>query len=223
MNNLLLQVYNIYSRLLYRIFNTIKTESFNLKIIDRSISFPMVSAEKLLFGNVKGKKVLDLGTGCGIIALHAKKKGASYVLGTDINPIAIKNARINLKNNFQDKKNIDFKKSDLFKDIKDKFDIIVFHAPYFNQKPTNIYEYKSFGKNLISKLLKQGRKCLNKNGEIRILMPSSKSDYLRKLALHNQYKFKIKNHKVDKSIKLILIRIFFRLIYHPKLSIYIFT
>lgn len=223
MNQVLLYLYNIYSRLLYKIFTKIKINSLQLKIMDNSISFPMVSSEKLLFWNIKGRKILDLGTGCGIIALFAKKRGAKYVLGTDINPRAIANAQYNLKTAFKDQENIEFKQSDLFENVDGKFDIIVFHAPYFDQKPASLYEYKSCGENIVEKVLHQGRKYLSDNGEIRILLPESEATNIKKLALKYKYKLRIKNHKMEKNIHLILIRILFRLIYHPKLNVYVLT
>ena len=46
-----------------------------------------------------GDRVLDLGTGSGILAIAAAKLGASYVLALDIDPDAISNARKNIKKN----------------------------------------------------------------------------------------------------------------------------
>ena len=46
-----------------------------------------------------GDRVLDLGTGSGILAIAAAKLGASYVLALDIDPDAVSNARENIKRN----------------------------------------------------------------------------------------------------------------------------
>lgn len=46
-----------------------------------------------------GERVLDLGTGSGILAIAAAKLGAFYVLALDIDPDAISNARENIKKN----------------------------------------------------------------------------------------------------------------------------
>ncbi|MEI7530240.1 MAG: 50S ribosomal protein L11 methyltransferase, partial [Elusimicrobiota bacterium] len=45
----------------------------------------------------KGKTVLDIGTGCGIIALYAAKLGAARVIATDIDPLAVENAALNAR------------------------------------------------------------------------------------------------------------------------------
>lgn len=46
-----------------------------------------------------GMSILDLGTGSGILAIAAAKLGASFVLGLDIDPVAAKVARSNVKSN----------------------------------------------------------------------------------------------------------------------------
>lgn len=42
-----------------------------------------------------GMRVADVGTGSGILAIAAAKLGASYVIGTDIDPLAAQIARVN--------------------------------------------------------------------------------------------------------------------------------
>ena len=53
---------------------------------------PFMQAHRALF---KGKVVMDMGTGSGIIALYAAKLGAAKVIATDINPRAVQSAREN--------------------------------------------------------------------------------------------------------------------------------
>lgn len=48
---------------------------------------------------VRGANVLDVGTGSGILAIAAKKLGAARVVAIDIDPVALKVARVNAKNN----------------------------------------------------------------------------------------------------------------------------
>src|SRR5258708_29153613 len=42
-----------------------------------------------------GRKVLDLGAGCGLLGLICSRNGASYVQFADINPDAVKNCKLN--------------------------------------------------------------------------------------------------------------------------------
>ena len=72
-----------------------------------------------------GDRVLDLGTGSGILAIAAAKLGASYVLALDIDPDAVSNARENIKRN-KVQKIIDLKLGTLSSKIPDdSFDLTV--------------------------------------------------------------------------------------------------
>ncbi|WP_297499803.1 HemK2/MTQ2 family protein methyltransferase [Thermococcus sp.] len=79
-----------------------------------------------------GERALDLGTGTGIIALLMARK-ADFVLGVDVNPIAIELARENAWLNGIE--NVEFRLSDLFKNVTGKFDVVTFNAPYLPGKP----------------------------------------------------------------------------------------
>jgi release factor glutamine methyltransferase len=78
----------------------------------------------------KGELVLDVGTGCGMLAILASKK-AARVVAVDLNPYAIRSAKENSAlNGALDK--IDFIQASLFTALNQKavFDLIVFNAPY---------------------------------------------------------------------------------------------
>jgi len=79
-------------------------------------------------GLLDGESFLDVGTGSGIIALMAASSGASQVLGVDVNPAAVELARKNTSEN--NIKNIEFRISDLFENVSEKFDVIAFNPPY---------------------------------------------------------------------------------------------
>lgn len=85
-------------------------------------SYLLASYAKNLSGTV-----LDMGTGCGIVCLHASFY-AKKAIGVDINPKAIECAKKNAQlNNI---KNVEFYISDLFSNVKGKFDFILFNPPY---------------------------------------------------------------------------------------------
>lgn len=73
---------------------------------------------------VLGKRVLDLGTGSGILAVTAALLGAQSVTALDYDPVAVRVARENIAlNGFADR--ISVQESDLFAAAFGKYDIIV--------------------------------------------------------------------------------------------------
>lgn len=117
----------------------------------------------------KGKDVLDVGTGSGILALEAKRCLANSVTACDINPLAVKHV------NSLGIKTI---RSNLFSKVKGKFDLIIFNPPYLPDDEREDKESKLIttgGKNgdeIILKFLKQALKHLNENGVILTLVSS---------------------------------------------------
>ncbi|UHR03018.1 50S ribosomal protein L11 methyltransferase [Peptoniphilus sp. GNH] len=78
---------------------------------------------KMLEKFVKNEdKVLDIGSGSGILALAAKKLGADKVVGIDIDPDSVRVARENASINGED---IEFITGDLAEDINEKYNVIV--------------------------------------------------------------------------------------------------
>ncbi|HZD10769.1 MAG TPA: HemK2/MTQ2 family protein methyltransferase, partial [Candidatus Binatia bacterium] len=78
--------------------------------------------------------VLDVGTGSGVVALAAAHH-AERVVAVDINPAAVRCARINaLLNNLE--KRIEVREGDLFEAVQgEKFDVVLFNPPYFRGTP----------------------------------------------------------------------------------------
>jgi release factor glutamine methyltransferase len=79
-----------------------------------------------------GDVVLELGTGCGLIALACALKGAE-VLCTDINPFAVQLTRRNIERNRCHLSGVvEIRQGDLFSVLKNKelFNVIIFNPPY---------------------------------------------------------------------------------------------
>ncbi len=153
-------------------------------------------------------KVLDIGTGSGIQAEAALEKTRD-VLAVDIDKDCVeycKNKRINTI------------QSDLFLNVKGKFDLIIFNPPYlpeereyfgikFSEKDFNYVNDIALvgGKNgweTIDKFLKEAKDYLNEDGKI-LLSFSSLSGNILKLIKEYGYKFE----------KLAEKRIFFEVLY----------
>ncbi len=89
---------------------------------------------------VKGNSVLEIGTGCGLIALECARVGANVVC-TDINPYAVDLAKRNYsRNKSLIEGNFEVRKGDLFSPIKQKevFDVIIFNPPYLPTKKNEL-------------------------------------------------------------------------------------
>lgn len=80
--------------------------------------------------------LLDMGTGTGIGALFAARRGYR-VVAVDINPLAARCARINaLLNQLEDR--IEVRQGDLFEPVGgDLFDLVSFNPPYFPGAPNS--------------------------------------------------------------------------------------
>lgn len=103
--------------------------------VDENVLIPRADTEILVEEVIsnceknKEYKILDLCTGSGAIGISiARYIPNSYVICTDISSKALEIARKNAKANNID--NIEFIESDMFKNIKGKFDIIVSNPPY---------------------------------------------------------------------------------------------
>jgi release factor glutamine methyltransferase len=76
--------------------------------------------------------VLEIGTGCGLIALVYASKGA-HVVCTDINPFAVQVTRHNKEQNRASLTgSLEVRQGDLFSvlDRDERFDVVVFNPPY---------------------------------------------------------------------------------------------
>lgn len=115
-------------------------------------------------------RVLDMGTGSGVLAIAAAEQ-ADLVIGCDINKKALDYARKKAANI----DNIRFIRSDLFKNIKQKFDLIIFNPPYLPEKkkePQWLKQQISGGKKgyeILDRFFSQASNYLTPNGKILVL------------------------------------------------------
>lgn len=84
-------------------------------------------AEQLLKRIDKGSKVLDMCSGSGVLGITAKCEKGAKVMLSDVSKDALKVSKFNAKHNKADVKLV---QSDMFANIKGKFDAIVCNPPY---------------------------------------------------------------------------------------------
>lgn len=117
---------------------------------------------KLLNKN-KNLNVLEMGCGSGAQLSILKELGVKSLLGLDINPNAVKHCK---------RLGFHCMQSNLFSNIKESFDLIIFNPPYLpkdkfdNEKDTTGGKK---GSEVINKFLKQSKKHINKEGKIILL------------------------------------------------------
>ena len=138
---------------------------------------------------IKCQSMLDIGTGTGFIPIYLSNLGRKCT-GLDINEYAISCAKENARIN-----NVDcvFIRTDLFKKVKGKFDLITFNPPFGNSRSQKITKFleiikslvpkdnnliivisywliKKSRQKLIERFLRSVRKFLLKNGQVLILL-----------------------------------------------------
>lgn len=178
-------------------------------LVDKRALIPRYETEILvdliINDNSNNKKILDIGTGSGAISLALSKnlKG-SKVIGVDISKNAIDLANENkIKLNIN---NVEFKESDIFSNIDEKFDIIVSNPPYINKEdfekldkklyyePQNALYGGEDGLYFYKKIIKNAKNFLNKNGKIYLEIGYDQKDSISDLLEEYGYK-QIKSYK----------------------------
>jgi release factor glutamine methyltransferase len=136
--------------------------------------------------------VLDVGTGCGILAVLAAKKAKS-VVAVDLNPYAIECASRNAET-YGVKERIEFRHGNLFESIKkdECFSLILFNSPYLPSEPDEEQSWigKAWaggpnGRQVIDRFIADAPRWLADKGRI-LLVQSSLSDVNRTLEMFNK-------------------------------------
>lgn len=178
-------------------------------LVDKRALIPRYETEILvdliINDNSNNKKILDIGTGSGAISLALSKNlKDSKIIGVDISKNAIDLANENkIKLNIN---NVEFKESDIFSNIDEKFDIIVSNPPYINKEdfekldnklyyePQNALYGGEDGLYFYKKIIKNAKNFLNKNGKIYLEIGYDQKDSISDLLEEYGYK-QIKSYK----------------------------
>jgi methylase of polypeptide subunit release factors len=96
-------------------------------------------------GLLKGKRVLDMGTGTGVLALLAARLGAARVVATDCLPQAVANARLNAARLGLEGLVEVRGPADLYAAVPgEAFDVLIFNAPWIQGEPRTLYETANY-------------------------------------------------------------------------------
>lgn len=147
--------------------------------------------EAIKYANIGKTNILELCTGSGAIAISiAKYTENTEIIATDISKKALEIAKQNAKN-LLDTQNITFLQSDMFQNIKEKYDMIISNPPYI--KTDVIKEYKleyepklaldggKDGLEFYKTIINEAHKHLRENGIILLEIGYDQKDEITKL------------------------------------------
>jgi methylase of polypeptide subunit release factors len=150
---------------------TVEPTVFNPKIFLTSRFF----AEFLQRHDLAGKRVIDVGTGSGILALSAARAGAAEVWAVDINPAAVRAAAANARANGLAQ--VTALESNLFAAVPAQlaFDVIISSPPSFSGEPRSVADrawHAGPAYRDIAPLFRQARSRIAPDGVMYLLLSS---------------------------------------------------
>jgi release factor glutamine methyltransferase len=119
----------------------------------------------------EGATLLDMGTGSGINAIAAARWAAS-VVAADINPAAVRCARINAwLNGVEDR--VETVESDLFEALEGRtFDVILFNPPFYRGTPANARDHAWRAQDTLERFARSLSAHLNPGGQALVVFSS---------------------------------------------------
>jgi release factor glutamine methyltransferase len=137
---------------------------------------------------LEGKKLLDMGTGSGLLGLYCAMRGA-IVTVADIEETAIHHA---VRAAEELDVTINAIVSDLFSNVVGRFDLVLFNPPYLPSKGVSdeAVDGGLKGRNLIERFLRNLPKHLEKQGAV-LLVVSSLNEPTSLIEAHPEFQFSI--------------------------------
>ena len=166
--------------------------------VDENVLIPRFETELLVdktidyINKIFNKKIniLDIGTGSGAIAIALKANLNSNIDAVDISKKALEVAKKNAKNN---KTDINFFQSDVFSNVKNKYDLIISNPPYIakeekiddivkNNEPNIALFADNNGLEFYEKILKDAHKFIKDKSIIAFEIGMNQAQEIKKIA-----------------------------------------
>lgn len=114
-------------------------------------------------------RVLDLGTGTGIAAVFAALRGAE-VVAVDLNPEAVRNARLNAQLHHVEHR-VDVRQGDLLAPVRgQRFDLVLFDPPRYRGRPSTFLDLAWQSENVLERFADGLPGVLAPGGEARFVV-----------------------------------------------------
>lgn len=160
---------------------------------ERDVYEPAADTE-LLVRSIRlreGERVLEMGTGTGVIAIHCAKHGCR-VTATDVVAEALELARENAHQNTVE---VDLREGDMFDPVDGRYDVIIFNPPYLPTAPEDLTDSpldKALdggpdGTSVTIRFLEQLREHLADEGRAYIVVSSLQDGSKIETAMHRQH------------------------------------
>ena len=166
----------------------------DVKIKERDDVYPPSDDSILLIESLyvrKGERILEIGCGSGVVSIHCALNGCA-VTAVDINHSAVECTKENAGLNGVV---MDVRDSDLFENVPERFDSIVFNLPYLpvidEGELAKAWSGGEDGLGPLPRLLAEAKDHLHENGRV-VVVVSSLMDQDKLSAL-------LSSHKVEKK------------------------
>lgn len=158
----------------------------------------LIEAVKEKSKNISNPKILEIGPGSGAISITlALELKNAFITGADISKDALKVCNINL-NKYQID-NVEFIYSNLFENIKDKYDIIISNPPYIKSEEMNSLQEEvkkepvlaldggEDGLDFYKTISEESRDYLKKDGFLIFEIGHDQYDKVKEILINNKY------------------------------------
>ena len=149
---------------------------------------------------------LDIGTGCGVLSFQLLERGFEQLIATDINPNAVISVRDDAeKLGLSDK--LDVKISDLFENVDETVDLIVFNPPWLpaEKEISGLDRAIYYEKGLFERFFDEAKNHLNEKGSLVILF--SNFAEVAGVDVHHPVEKELENNTRYKKVKRIQRRV----------------